>query len=240
MPIPVAFPPSSSASAAHPLRLSSSRHPSSGVLDPDDELAERLGKATALRGLEASLAVGEAIAEVLYDGDASAWRLRSPKSVSLRGLVERANLPMTAAALCRALGVYEVWATVAKGQPWSSLSASHYRAVLDLPAELQAELLERAWREQIPSERLRDEAKARSPERRARGGRLPTHPVARMVERIEREYAAVKRPELERRLLDLERERAWTLAARCELVATRLDDLARRLRQLSSSDTTDA
>ncbi len=236
MPIPATFPSCGPAQAVQPVRLSGTRPSSpSPPEDPMDELVARLAAANARRGLEASLAVGEAIAELLYDGDPTAWRLRSPKSVSLRGLVEQANLGMTPAALCRALGVYEVWATVAKGQPWSALSASHYRAVLDLPASRQSELLEHAWREQVPAERLRAQAKEHGPDRRPRGGRLPSHPIARMVERIEREYSVVGRRDMIRRLEDLERGRAASLAARCESVADRLLDIARRLRQPSSA-----
>ena len=243
MPIPATFLSTGPAQAVPPVRLSGARGSSSPPrppsADPIAELIARVTDALARRGLESSLAVGEAVAELLYDGDPAAWRLRSPKSVSLRGLVEEADLPMTPAALCRALGVYEVWATVAKGQPWSGLSASHYRAVLDLPVALQSSLLEQAWREQVSAERLREQAKELGPERRPRGGRLPTHPLARMVERIEREYSTYRRRSETRRIRDLEAVRAESLATRCESIADRLLTLARRLRQSASTGSAD-
>lgn len=192
-------------------------------------LAQALLPARRLRGLDASLAIGRAIVEHLYDGDPSAWRLRSPKVLSLRRLAATALLPTTPAALCRALMVHEVWSRAAAGQPWSQLSASHYRAVSGLDATLQARLLEDAWRRGLPADELRRLADARRRRRAPKGGRLSEHPIARLIERLEREVAAGDAAALDAST-DLERSRAEAWAVRSETVAWRCLELARRLR----------
>jgi hypothetical protein len=220
-------------SPLHPVAaLAASRGSGRDAARTFDELATLIHDAIdSQRGLELELSIGRAVAEMLYDGDPSTWRLRSPKRVSLRRMVEDAELAITPAALCRALGVYEVWSVAARGRPWHKLSASHYRAVLDVPVEEQRALLEEAWREHLPADELRRRAKVEGQRRSARGGRLPTHPVARMVERVEREVALLGRRASGLRLHELKQARSDALALRCDRLAVRLQDLGRRLRQ---------
>jgi hypothetical protein len=224
---------------ASPLDSSPRRRPASRArprraspawLDP--ELARLLTEAlSSRRGLELSLAVGEVVVTRLYDGDVAAWRLRSPKELSLRRMVREGRLPLTAAAMCRALGVYEVWTTAARGRDWANLSASHYRAVVGLPTEVQSALLEDAWRQQTTAQVLRLRAQQHGTARRGRGGRLPQDPIAQLVERVEREYSARSAADLAVPGRDLARPVAASLAARCEVLALRLSDLAAALRR---------
>jgi hypothetical protein len=207
------------------------RDPVETALEPErlHALGEALVASASLRGLERSLALARALVDHLYAGDASAWRLRSPKMLPLRTLGR--SLGTTPAALCRALAVHEVWSRSAEGRPWAQLSASHYRAVQNLEPGAQAELLEEAWRDGLSADALRRRIAMRGERREVKGGRLPDHPVARLVTRIERELSAVDAASISRARDELERRIAHDLAARSEAAARRCLDLARELRR---------
>lgn len=194
-------------------------------------LGEALGASSSLRGLERTLSLARALVEHLYGGDVGAWRLRSPKALSLRALAR--SLGTTPAALCRALTVFEVWTHAAEGRPWAQLSASHYRAVQHLDVDAQMDLLEEAWREGLSADAIRRRIAPRDERREARGGRLPDQPVARLVTRIERELSAVDAETISRTRAELERRVAQDLAARSEAVGRRCLELARELRRRS-------
>lgn len=207
------------------------RDPVALVLDPERlvALGEALGAMDSLRGLERSLALARTLVDHLYEGDPSAWRLRSPKTLPLRKLAR--SLGTTSAALCRALAVHEVWSRSAEGRPWAQLSSSHYRAVQNVEGGMQIELLEEAWREGLSAEELRRRIAMRGERRDVRGGRLPEEPVARMVTRLERELAAVDAATISRARDELARRITQDLASRSEAVARRCFDLARELRR---------
>ena len=201
------------------------------ALDPERlvQLGEALGASASLRGLERTLALARALVDLLYGGDASAWRLRSPKTLPLRTLAR--SLGTTPAALCRALAVHEVWSRAAEGRPWSQLSASHYRAVQNVDVALQVELLEEAWREGLSAEAVRRRVAVRGERREQRGGRLPDEPVARLLTRLERELSAADAATISRTREELERRVVHDLASRSEAIARRCLNLARELRR---------
>jgi hypothetical protein len=156
-----------------------------------DSLDERIGKTilelrklTRGASLQFALTVGRIVVETLYDGDARAWRSRTRKDHALRALVARPDLPMSASALYRALAIFELSSRQAGGESWQHVGVSHLRAVLGLPEDLQARLLERAEAERWTAARMeRETLPLRSTSRQA-GGRKRVPGYVKSIRRI--------------------------------------------------------
>jgi hypothetical protein len=158
-----------------------------GVASLDERIGKtilELRKLTRGASLQFALTAGRIVVESLYDGDARAWRSRTRKDHALRALAARPDLPMSASALYRALAIYELSSRQAGGEGWQHVGVSHLRAVLGLPEDVQAGLLERAEAERWTAARMeRETLSLRSASRRA-GGRKPVPGYVKSIRRI--------------------------------------------------------
>jgi len=191
-------------------------------------VVEAVQAALAERGLARSLAVARALIHHVYDGDVHKFRTRERKSVSLRRLSEL--VPVSAAALYRCLSVHEIWLRT-RGHQWPKLGAAHYRAVESLLPTTQAPWLARAAANGWSAARLREAVLASGVRVADRGGRLPEHPVARLVSRLHRELGIV---DSIAGCLDVhpdQRQAMAALADRLEEAAARCRSHAARLRE---------
>lgn len=160
------------------------------------EIVAAINTAAHHRGLARCLHVARIIVERIYGGNPAAFRSREGKAVSLRRLADN-GVPLSPAALYRCLSVHEIWVRV-DGSRWPRLAASHYRAVESLVPELQEPWLRKAAERAWSAASLRESIRAAGARVTARGGRLPEHPMARFVARVERELAKLDQvtPEL--------------------------------------------
>lgn len=79
-----------------------------GTEDRVERAVQRLGAVIGATSLQLALAIGRVVIEELYSGDLSRWRLRGPKDHSLRRLANDPRLTISASALYRAIGIYEL------------------------------------------------------------------------------------------------------------------------------------
>jgi hypothetical protein len=205
------------------------------VLEPDGLAAVSATVAAGPpRGLAFAIHVGRTVADQLFGGDPGAWRDRIGHELTLRTIVQGARLPLSVPGLYRCLAIHEIHARLAErtgSSDFSPLTASHFRAVLDVSPVLQDALILEARIHGWSVDELRAEARRRGMRRPTRGGRLPAHPVARLVERLEREESRCV-PEIEQgSLATLGTRTAEDLAVRCEGLSSRLAELARALRR---------
>lgn len=108
--------------------------------------------------LDFALAVGELIIARLFDGDLDAWRLEGASSPSMRAVAEHVDLPISASALYRAVGVYELSERLPELARWRPrIGLTHLRAVLNLPDEAQRRLLRAAHDNAWPVDKLETE-----------------------------------------------------------------------------------
>lgn len=179
--------------------------------------------------LQAALTIGRIVVEEIYDGDITSWRERGPKDTSLRQLAADPRLTISASALFRALGIYELKLRFAEHPMWNILTTCHLRAVLGLPASEQVRLLDLATEGSWTAQALESAAAlSRENHKTSRGGRPRKLQLVRAIESAERalvddqaeivsvaavvELPAAQRGDLLRRLLLL-RERCDALAA---------------------------
>jgi hypothetical protein len=108
--------------------------------------------------LDLSFRLGEFIIENVFSGDSSLWSEEGTRRASYRALASRADLPLSASALCRAVGVYVLVSELGGRERWRHLSASHFQEVLPIAPEKRTALLLDAERERWSVTRLRAEA----------------------------------------------------------------------------------
>lgn len=150
-----------------------------------DETLRRLREVTRNTTLETALEIGRVVISTLYNGDCAEWRQRRRGGASLRELVRRPDLPMSAASLYRAIALYELCERTG-ATSFRHLGASHLRAVLGVPIEHQRALLETAEREHWTVTGLEAAAAALASPSRARGGRRRVATYVRTLRALER------------------------------------------------------
>ncbi len=193
--------------------------------------AARISEPMTGTSLDLALRIGRVVVEEVYCGGASPWPQRGPRDASLRQLAADPRITISASALYRAIGLYELKVRFAEHPMWSALTVCHIRAVLGLPEPEQLRLLDLAIR-QCWTIQMMDEAAAATRERHkgSRGGRPRKHRFARAVEDVERvlldEDEALGNTEALRELpaqqrIDLSR-RLSLIGRRCEALASAL------------------
>lgn len=134
-----------------------------------------------------ALTIGRIVIEEIYDGDLTSWRQRGPKDTSLRHLAVDPRLTISASALYRALGIYELKIRHADHPMWEMLTVCHLRAVLGLPAPEQTRLLDLATASSWTTQALEQAAAAsRDCHKTSRGGRPRKLQLVRAIESAER------------------------------------------------------
>jgi hypothetical protein len=109
-----------------------------------DLVVKQLNGIYRASSVELALHVGAIIIHSFYGGDMNAWRMRGPKTNSFRRLAARSDLQISAGGLYRCVAVFELCERLRAASRWRRLGASHFRAVLALPAHEQENLLARA------------------------------------------------------------------------------------------------
>ncbi|PRQ08668.1 hypothetical protein [Enhygromyxa salina] len=188
----------------------------------------RINNLVGCTTLQLALAVGQAVVEELYGGDLDSWRRRGTKEHSLRRLAMDPSLTISASALFRALGIYELKVRVPDHPMWDELSACHIRAVLGLPAPEQDRLLELAAEQQWTTSAIEQAAAmSRNRYKSSRGGRPRKPRFARSIEHAEKVLLDEDEAfgDLDA-LDDMTPERRADLGRRLHLVRQRCDELA--------------
>ncbi len=103
------------------------------------------------------LRIGEIIITRLYGGDREACRQPKRRAISIRRIAEHPSCPFRKSRLAEAIGVYLLCEDMPRIRTFGHVGPSHVAAVLSLPADRRAELLERAEGEQWTVRRLREE-----------------------------------------------------------------------------------
>ncbi|NJK31532.1 MAG: hypothetical protein HC927_03400 [Deltaproteobacteria bacterium] len=202
-----------------------------GAEDRVDRAVLRLGALIGGTSLTLALAIGRVVIEELYSGDLSRWRLRGPKDHSLRRLATDPRLTISASALYRAIGIYELKVRLPDHPLWEQLTICHLRAVLGLPEDEQTQLLERATNESWSIPMLEQAAgKTRAQHKSSRGGRPRKPRFARSIEFAEKalsddEAAFGDLDALE----EMSAEQRAELTQRLQFVRRRCAELARLL-----------
>lgn len=218
------------------LEMLSPTHHASSFTGSDSRIERTTVKIRDIVGgthLQMALAIGRIVIEEIFDGDLTRWRQRGPKDPSLRQLAADPRLTISASALYRSIGIYELKSRFADHPMWLKLTACHLRAVLGLPEAEQGRLLDLATAEAWTSQALEQAASvSRDNHKTSRGGRPRKLMLVRAIESAERalvendeaevasgdaldELSADQRRDLLRRVRLL-RERCSTLAAALE------------------------
>jgi hypothetical protein len=136
--------------------------------------------------LEYALQVGRVIVHFFYNGDTARWRARGPKTNSFRRLAAHPELPMSPGALYRCVALFELCDRLDAPSRWRNLSASHLRAVLSLPPELQERTLCLANSSQWTVKALDAEVRRHGNLDRSRGGRKSAPPLIAGLKTLDR------------------------------------------------------
>jgi hypothetical protein len=142
-----------------------------------DIVVAQIKRLTRTAGLEFALRVGAVIVHHFYDGDAAAWRARGPRATSFRRLAQRPDLPLSSAALCRCVAMFELCNRLNAPSRWDHLGASHLRLVLGLPPDEQEKILSIANAQRWTVKVLEQHVLRRKGHSRSSGGRRPSAPV---------------------------------------------------------------
>lgn len=183
--------------------------------------------------VDLALEVGRLVVERFFDGDALHWRAR--QRPSFRRLASHPDLPMSASALRRCVGLYELTQRLGDLGRFGRLGTSHFRAVLGLNTQLQQELLkaanERAWtvkelEEHVAQVRIKPKGGGGRP-------RVPT--LVKLIRRLEplAQQTAVQLVVGEAELSDLDVQEAYAVAGRLSAL---FNDLEQRFEEVLAAD----
>jgi hypothetical protein len=136
--------------------------------------------------MDFAIAVGKVVVDTLHSGNLESWRTGGAKGISFRMLARHPDLPMSPAALCRSVAIYELSRRLEIAQ-WKRISTSHIRLVLPLAHSEQARLLALADAQSWSVSRLNQEvATIASPTDHAKGGRRREPPLRRTMTNLGR------------------------------------------------------
>lgn len=150
--------------------------------EPLAALVQRLNQLHARRDLDAVLATGRELLDVLFDGDPAAVHARSPeRSAAFRQLSRHPDLAMSPTWLYRALHI-TVQAQSLPADVRPHLGISHHRELLVIadPA-VRADLARRSVREGWSADQLRAEVRALRPVRARHRVNAALHRVGEQV-----------------------------------------------------------
>lgn len=151
-----------------------------------DAVVAELKRVASRAALDLALEVGRIVVERFYGGNVHVWRQRGNRCPSLRRLARHPELPFSAAALYRAVAIFEMASRLPDVATWKHVGASHLRTVVPLPAPDQERLLLAAERERWTVVRLGDEVRTLRSCRDERRGRPPTPKLVRSIRRLTR------------------------------------------------------
>jgi hypothetical protein len=166
-------------------RDESVEHPSDVTSEQIDAVVHQLNGICRSSSLEFALRVGAVIIHHFYNGDMDAWRDRGPKVHSFRRLAEHPELALSAGALYRCVAIFEMCDRLRAASRWRRLGASHLRAVINIPADKQERLLNKANEERWSVQVLRAQALDLR-EGRARGGRRAQSLLGKQLRTLDR------------------------------------------------------
>jgi hypothetical protein len=134
------------------------RRQTKAALDSEliDRTILRLNALCRRTTMDFALAVGGVVVDTLHSGNLELWRATGFKGVSFRALARHPDLPMSPAALCRSVAIYELSHRL-EIRRWKRISTSHVRLVLPLEHAEQARLLELADAQSWSVSRLNEE-----------------------------------------------------------------------------------
>ncbi len=151
-----------------------------------DEIVSQLQSLCRLHGIERALRIGKIVVDGCFSGDPRALKCARVLPVSYRKLARRPDLPVSASAISRAVGVHELSGRISWIVRSSRLSLAHLEAVLPLPDDAQEAFLFEAEQRGLTARALRGlvrEARHRSGGKR---GRPPLDPKRRLLKNIKR------------------------------------------------------
>lgn len=136
--------------------------------------------------MDFAIAVGKVVVDTLHSGSLESWRAAGSKGPSFRALARHPDLPMSPAALCRSVAIFELSHRLEIAR-WTRISTSHIRLVLPLGHAEQARLLDLADSHSWSVRRLNEEvAKLPAHEVSSKGGRTRESRLRRTMKVLER------------------------------------------------------
>ncbi len=147
-----------------------------------DAMVREIGALVREATVDLSLRVGQLIVDRFFGGDALGWREREHRS--FRQLAQHPDLPMSASALRRCVGLFELTQRIGDLSRYNRLGTSHFRAILGLGPQEQQRLLEAANTEgwTVTALELRAaEVRSANP---GRGGRPRVPPLVKLMRRL--------------------------------------------------------
>jgi hypothetical protein len=185
--------------------------------------------------VDLSFQIGKLIIDLLFDGSVERWKSEGTRQVHYRELAKHPDLPLSASALCRSVGIYALCHDLGGHQQWQHIGTGHVQELLTLELPDQARLLEAAEQERWTVMRLRTEVAKLKPQ--GEGRRRPQR-FARTLKDVKsylvRQHEALRggEPETlsEETALDL-RETIAKLQALCELLTGTLNEYDQRRRR---------
>jgi hypothetical protein len=151
-----------------------------------DSIVEQLCNVCRLSGIERALKIGKVVVDGCFNGDVNGLREKRKRTISYRKLAQRSDLPLSASALNRAVGVYEL----VQRLPWlannEKLSLGHLECVLPVREDGQATLLLDAESRSLSVRVLRDLVREGQEPSTFSRGRPPLHPSRRLLKSLHR------------------------------------------------------
>src|SRR3954462_4806205 len=80
--------------------------------------------------VDLSFQIGKAIIDSLFGGSIEQWKADGVKHVHYRELAKRPDLPLSASALCRSVGIYALCRDLDGYRQWRHVGAGHVQEVL--------------------------------------------------------------------------------------------------------------
>jgi hypothetical protein len=151
-----------------------------------DKVVIELNRICRSATFEFALSVGKLVVDRLYGGNLDAWRSRGTRDRSFAALTRRPELPMSPGALYRCVATYEICERLGAANRWKHVSSCHVRAVIGLPEEAQARLLDTAERQRWTVVQLENAAGSFRPASSPRGGRPRLPEIAKTARALSR------------------------------------------------------
>lgn len=142
------------------------------------ELAALVREAT----IDLSLRAGKLVVDRFFGGSVAHWR--QAEHPSFRALSRHPQLPMSASALRRCVGLFELTQRLGSLAQFERLGPCHFRAVLGLGSDNQRELLALANRDGWTVAHLELRAAELRSKVQSRGGRPRLPPLIKLMRRL--------------------------------------------------------
>jgi hypothetical protein len=157
------------------------------------DILRALGRAATV---DLAVQVGEVIYRCIFRGNQKLVALQGRSNRSFRALAAREDVPFGASTLWRSVRIYELTLSSPELFQFEHLGVAHYRAVLGLPVESQAQLLRKAAEERWSKTQIESAAFALRAGKVSRTGRKPVPQLLRVARRLERTLATGEHPML--------------------------------------------